>query len=277
MQRILDPGQIEAFAQRTLPRVRLPDRDRIFSARAQRLRAQSEPGAAGHAIGSYLQLIAHLADAQQVALANTDATLGSAMLSICDSLTALPSLAPAARTVCDRLRQLAPKRLEAQADALLEIDARIEALDPAAAPFIMAALQVQWVDRSSRLPLGNISNIQTTGICPLCSSQPIASIVRSEGFRYLHCGLCATEWHMVRVKCSHCFTTQGIDYRFIEGGRPSIRAECCDACHTYRKIFYQEQDPNVEPLADDLASIALDLLLGEAGYSRASRHPFLWS
>ena len=101
------------------------------------------------------------------------------------------------------------------------------------------------------------------------------SDARSQGFRYLHCALCATEWHMVRVKCSHCQTTQGISYQSIENGPPGIRAECCDSCRTYRKILYQEEDTGVEPVADDLASLALDLLLSEAGYHRASPNPLL--
>jgi FdhE protein len=32
----------------------------------------------------------------------------------------------------------------------------------------------------------------------------------------------------------------------------------------------------VEPVADDLASLALDLLVSEAGYHRASGNPLLW-
>jgi FdhE protein len=43
---------------------------------------------------------------------------------------------------------------------------------------------------------------------------PLASIVRADdqyqGYRYLHCALCATAWHFVRIKCSHCLVTQGI-------------------------------------------------------------------
>ena len=48
------------------------------------------------------------------------------------------------------------------------------------------------------------------------------------------------------------------------------------SCRSYRKILYQEKDPAVEPVADDLASLALDLLMGEEGYQRASGNPLLW-
>jgi len=114
----------------------------------------------------------------------------------------------------------------------------------------------------------------------VCGTLPVASIVRaderSQGYRYLHCALCATEWHLVRITCSQCQGTANIAYHSIEGGAEAVRAESCDACHTYRKILYQEKDPNVEPVADDLASLALDLLMSEAGYHRGSGNPLLW-
>jgi FdhE protein len=307
MQRILEPGQIEAFGQRTQPRLRLPDRERVFSSRAARLRQQSENGAVGHAIGDYLRLMAHLADAQQAALTNIASMPPSAeqianaqefrmpliaangwrrdeqwrrtLMSLCDSLATLPNVAEPARAVCERLRMLAAKELETQADSLLA--AQTTTVDVAAAPFLMAALQVYWVDLASRLRIEDVHDLEVPGVCPICGTLPVASVVRadprSQGFRYLHCALCATEWHMVRVKCSHCYTTKGITYQSIENGPPGIRAECCDTCQTYRKILYQEEDGNIEAVADDLASLPLDLLLSAAGYRRASANPLLWS
>ncbi|PSD25545.1 formate dehydrogenase accessory protein FdhE, partial [Stenotrophomonas maltophilia] len=35
-------------------------------------------------------------------------------------------------------------------------------------------------------------------------------------------------------------------------------------------------DPSLEPVADDLGTLALDLLLAEEGYARASQNPLLW-
>ena len=286
MQRILEPGQIEALAQRSIPHLRPPDRERVFSMRAARLRQQSENGAVGHAIGDYLQLMAHLADAQQAALATVALGTGQReeqwhriLMSLCESLLALPEFPAAARAVCDRLRTLQPAEIEVQEDALLAT--QLDGADVAAAPFIMAALQVYWVDLASRVRIDDMHELDVPGACPTCGTLPVASVVRtdprSQGFRYLHCALCATEWHMVRVKCSHCYTTQGITYQSIENGPRGIRAECCDTCRTYRKILYQEEDGNIEPVADDLASIGLDLLLSQAGYHRASGNPLLWN
>jgi FdhE protein len=303
VQRILEPGQIEALAQRSIPRVRLPDRGRIFASRAQRLQvlADSTP-----AIASYLRLMAALAEAQHRSLATDAAALPGpeqiaqarrhgmpvaqanawprdggwrrALAELCATIAGAQDLPPEVRGVCEEISRMPAERLEAEADALLGAsDADVNA---ATAPFLMAALQVVWVELASRLPVDDGAGPIVPGVCPTCGSLPVASIVRSEaavqGYRYLHCGLCATEWHLVRVTCSHCESTRGISYQGIEGGSEAVRAECCDECKTYRKILYQEKDTGVEPVADDLASLALDLLLAEAGYHRGSGNPLLW-
>jgi FdhE protein len=306
MQRILEPGQIETFAQRTIPRLRLPDRAHVFSMRADRLRQLSEKGAIGHTIGDYLRLMATVADAQQATLAGFEAPLPSpeqiahartygmplvhatgwprashwhdVLEQLCNSVAVLPDLPASAHVACDVLRRSQPGQIEIQADALLA--GQVPAVDVATAPFVMAALQVYWVDLASRFTAQGVADLEVPGVCPMCGTPPVASVVRadprSQGFRYLHCALCATEWHLVRVTCSHCQSTKGITYQSIEGGADAIRAECCDTCRTYRKILYQEKDTGVEPVADDLASLALDLLLSEAGYHRASGNPLLW-
>jgi FdhE protein len=306
MRRILEPGQIEAFAEGAIPRLRLPDRTRLFAARAQRLRQLGGTGAPGQAIGDYLRLMAAVAEAQQVALRTFEAPLPTAtqiaqshthgmplihasgwprerewrdlVAQLCGSVAAARDVPPGTREACERLRALPPQQIEAQADALLA--ARADAIEVAAAPFLMAALQVYWVALASRLAPDNVAELEVPGLCPMCGTLPVASIVRadehSQGYRYLHCALCATEWHLVRITCSQCQGTANIAYHSIEGGSEAIRAESCDECHTYRKILYQEKDPNVEPVADDLGSLALDLLMSEAGYHRGSGNPLLW-
>jgi FdhE protein len=62
----------------------------------------------------------------------------------------------------------------------------------------------------------------------------------------------------------------------IEGQSDWAKAESCDECGTYRKIFYQSRQLEVEPFADDLATLALDLLMNDAGYLRPVPHPWLW-
>jgi FdhE protein len=124
---------------------------------------------------------------------------------------------------------------------------------------------LQIGDRATALPA-------QIGLCPVCGSHPVASVVRiggaQQGLRYLVCSLCASEWHMVRVKCSACGSTKGISYLGIDGASQAIKAECCDECKTYLKIFYLEQDTSLVPAADDLATLALDMLVDQAGYNR---------
>jgi FdhE protein len=288
MLRILERGQIETLAQREIPRIRRPDRADFFAARGRRLHQLSDH----NTIRDYLQLMAALAEGQHDALARFDVAdepnekqWCRVLVQLCDHLDAQHDFPIGVRQVYDGLRRSPPEELGRQAHALLASLAAGAAspareIDVAAAPFLMAALQVQWVHLASRLPVDTAIAGDAPGLCPTCGNLPVASVVRadqrSQGYRYLHCALCATEWHMVRVTCSHCRSTQGITYQWIEGGSEAIRAECCDGCRTYRKILYQEKDSHVEPVADDLASLALDMLLAEAGYHRASGNPLLW-
>jgi FdhE protein len=306
MPRILEPGQIELSAGRAIPRIRLPERPSVFGARAQRLRRLAEAGAPGHAIGDYLRLMAAMADAQQLALDSFEAPSPAAQQltqshnhrmpvihagswprargwrevagRLCGAVAAAPEAPPGVRALTERLRSAPPEELETQADALL--GGRTEAVDVGAAPFLMGALQVHWVALASRLRPEQVTPLEVPGLCPVCGTLPVASIVRadsrSEGYRFLHCALCASEWHLVRITCSQCQSTADIAYHSIEGDSGAVRAESCDRCHTYRKILYQEKDTHVEPVADDLASLALDLLMSEAGYHRGSGNPLLW-
>jgi len=305
LQRILPRGEIEALDHNVIPRVSLPERGSIFSTRAARLRqlASDSP------VADYLLLMAHLVDAQHRALQDCAApgvsedrlSLAQAhgmpplqavgwprdpmwrgiLARLVDDVLRTAGVPAEAVEVCTALRRAIdqdPESLEDLAEAVLaEQD---QGVDGAAAPFVMAALQVYWTDLASRFDAKQLPVVSPFGVCPVCASLPVASVVRVggqfEGYRYLCCSLCATQWHMVRVKCTHCEDVESVAYQAIDGRAPAIKAETCDHCHTYRKIFYQDKDLHVEPVADDLASLMLDVLVGEAGYSRASGNPLLW-
>lgn len=301
-QRILDPQQIETLDPSAIPRIRLPERSAFFSTRAARLRHLADH----NPIGGYVRLMAVLVDAQQQALEHVNAALPAresfesaqrysmpilpalagerdpqwreVLYRLADRIEAAGAVTPALANVLDALRAMDQAQLDAQADAILA--QRYSEIAPATAPFIMAALQVVWTDLASRIDVRDVPYVDAPGVCPVCGSPPVASIVRIggayQGYRYAQCGLCGTEAHIVRVKCTNCDSTKGIAYHGIEGGNPALKAESCDECHTYRKIGYQEKDLDFEPLADDLASLTLDLLMSEAGYRRASPNPLLW-
>jgi FdhE protein len=52
---------------------------------------------------------------------------------------------------------------------------------------------------------------------------------------------------------------------------PHVKAESCGDCGTYLKMVYQEKDPQVEPVADDLATLVLDAKMEDEGF-RPQQH-----
>ncbi|WP_348696824.1 formate dehydrogenase accessory protein FdhE [Duganella fentianensis] len=330
VQRLLAPGEIEALDHTAIPRLLLPQPKALFTARAARLRQLANNEIKGIPVGEtlrgYLLLMAALVDAQAAVAESLPAEVfalppaAAIDLSIehhmpplpvngerpaswrlvfdalLDHLEPLAAGQPQMAAVLGELRTLDNGQLEGCADAVLA--ELTDGVHPLHAPFVAAALQLMWTMRAAQLDSRRVQPLVTNTLCPVCGAHPVASVIRiggqSQGYRYLHCSCCSSEWHMVRVKCSCCEGTAKVAYQSLEAADaptpddapvatgkandPSkvARAETCDECHTYRKIFNQEHDYNVDPLADDLASLAIDVLVGEAGYARASGNPLLW-
>jgi FdhE protein len=167
--------------------------------------------------------------------------------------------------------------VERLADAFLH--GRIEASDAASALYVAAALQVYFTRMAAALAVSSLRLLEQRGLCPSCGSTPSAGMVtasgKTPGTRYLYCSLCATAWNHVRAVCITCGDSRSISLEGIEGGDGLVKAETCGACHTYAKMIYQKQDMKVDPFADDLASLGLDVLVGESGWPRHAPNPFL--
>ena len=301
MQRILQPGEIEALDHTSFPRILLPQVSSLFAERAARLRQLAN----GNPIADYLLFVAQIMDAQHKAAATIEISAPDAELMAraqehsMPLLPAVDTIDPAWQAVLDNmldtlqgseglpaplqpllkeLRALTPETRADIAKKLLQKE--VAARHVGMAPFIMAALQVTFAKRSASLRARDVPYTDPASICPICASEPVASIIRIggkvAGHRYAHCGTCACEWHMVRIKCTHCESTKGIHYQGLEGAGEEVLAETCDECGSYRKIVNQEKNPMVEPLADDLASLMLDLLMSETQFQRASANPLLF-
>ena len=320
-QEVLAPGQIATLSQREIPRIVPLRREAVFAPRAERLRAL----AASNPIAGYLELMATLVQAQQDILAALDD--GELRRLQHDAMAQQPAAAREAGLPplhagalrrdarwCELLRELvarvarvvdAPEVvgavlarlahapddwLDAQADVLLGVPSASAEVDAAAAPFVMAGLQLYWAalalqfDSNALRPMAD-----APGLCPCCGSAPVASVVHASAphasYRYLACGLCGLQWHYVRVQCSGCGAMgRDIAYQAVtradagteDAKAAAVRAETCEQCKGYRKILYAEKDPAVEAQADDLASLSLDLLLADLGYARLGRPPLLW-
>jgi FdhE protein len=261
----------------------------IFAKRAARFREL----APGHATGDYLVALAGLADAQRVACREAGLVPSRDLVSpsvprpaadwprgdawrrvlgvILSEMGEVPLPGPA-RAALDRLGGSASTELEACADALLA--GAYDRIDPAAAPFVGAALQVYWTALASTMPAEGLGDAELG--CPVCGSPPVAArVLGSDKLRYLVCSLCATEWHLTRLLCATCGAPDGVSYLAIEGDPGGVKAEACGRCRTYLKLFYLEKRPSAEPFADDAATLSLDLLMSEEGYARGGVNLFV--
>jgi FdhE protein len=266
-----------------------PSETTLFARRAARLRALAD----GHPMAEWLRFVARVADAQQSAalppLAAITVTEGAPpLLAVAhrraawwhDALAHVVAQTddagspPEARAVLSDLRTRDPEPL---ADAWL----RGEPLagQAGATMAVVAALQVYFAHLAASLPLAELTLGADRRVCPVCGQSPVAGVItaagKAPGARYLHCGLCATAWSHVRAVCTGCGESKSLALHEIEGGTGAARAETCDACHGYAKMLYQDKDMDIEPVADDLASIGLDIMVSDAGWFRLAPNPLL--
>lgn len=270
----------------------LPQISTLFSERADRFGVL----AGNHSLGDWLVFLGNLSRAQHAALNDLPALALPDATTLEQSRThGMPPLNPASRPSewRDTLRQIVKQvsadvpsaaqetltillaasddTLESLAEALLIGEPTAE--QAAQLPFIAAALQVTYTKLASQLEASQLQQLDAHGVCPCCGSLPVTSVVRLgaaiNNLRYLHCSLCNTEWNVPRATCTTCDSDKGVALHEVEGSKGAVRAETCDACKSYLKIVYQEKDPHVDPVADDLATLALDMLVDEAGYVRS--------
>ena len=182
-----------------------------------------------------------------------------------------------ARMAMASLRDRGVERVEVLADDFLH--GCVDAADAGAALYVAAALQVYFTRLAASLPGPSLRLLPQRGLCPCCGSTPVSGVITdssvTRGARYLYCSLCATAWNHVRAVCITCAQSRSVALRAIEGDSGAVKAETCGDCHTYAKMLYQTHDMKVDPFADDLATLGLDVLVAEAGWSRHAPNPLL--
>jgi FdhE protein len=171
---------------------------------------------------------------------------------------------------------------ELQSWATSFVAGKLEEVDTGLATVVAAALQVHWMVAAARQEgylwfLGPLP--APAHRCPVCGFFPLASTVEAgapaPGARYVHCALCGTAWRRLRIRCVLCGSEKDLAYYGLDGKETAVRAETCAACGCYLKVLYREKNPRLDPVADDLATLPLDLLLAERGYRRFGFNPFL--
>jgi FdhE protein len=279
----------------------LPDPATRFANTTVRLEALSD----GHPMAEWLRFMARLAAAQHAAAAAMGPVAGPSHAEMEQAVDArMPPLAaeghrrdpawrdglamlldyfdvqaiPApARAVMASLRERGFDAAEFLADGFLR--GGVDAADAGAALYVAAALQVYFTRLAAALPAPSLQLLARRGLCPCCGSTPVCGVVTASGetpgARYLYCSLCATAWNHVRAVCITCGQSRSLVLQGIEGDAGTAKAETCDDCHTYAKVLYQAMDMKLDPFADDLATLRLDVLVAEAGWSRHAPNPLL--
>jgi len=296
----LRPGNILGEAAKP-PFAVLPDPAVLFSHRAMRLAALAPT----HDLAPYLSFLATLTRAQHdiqrdlapatlppferigQALEHGMAPLAKAQLGpdpvieltverFLDRL-ADAEVPPEAASAIHALRATAAADRRRLIAAILG-DERLVAQDVASQALVAAALQVQFVRLAALLTAEDLQPV-ADGACPVCCSAPMTcSIVgwpNAHNTRFCTCSLCATMWNVVRVKCLWCGSTDGLTYQMIEGKPDTIKAETCEKCRSNVKVLYQVNDHALDPLADDVATLGLDMLMAHGGWQRRGQNPFL--
>lgn len=143
---------------------------------------------------------------------------------------------------------------------------------------VAAAMQVVWTVVAQHVTATEL-NPTNSELCPVCGCAAVGSIVLSgegkAGLRFQQCCLCSTRWNVVRAHCTLCEQGSKVQYLSLDAQKQAIAAETCEHCHGYAKICFQDKDLDVDPVADDLASLALDVLVGEEGLGRAAPNMLL--
>jgi FdhE protein len=294
------PGLMNIGEEAKPPYAVLPDASSLFQARAQRLAALAPQ----HELEPYLRFLAAIAQAQhevvpelplaalppshhvERAQAHAMPPLlfglyepdAAAMATVDRLLARLADIAAPAETATAiaGLRAVsAEERRGKIVKALRDVES---GADLAQRVLIAAGLQVHFARLAGLLDADRLNPV-ADGVCPVCGSPPMTSSVvgwrSAHNTRFCTCSLCATMWHVVRIKCVVCSSTEGISYRLIEGKPQSVKAEICEKCRSYVKILYQVNDHLLEALADDVATLGLDMLLAEEGWKRGGQNPFL--
>lgn len=293
-----DPSIIGNIAKP--PFVRLPDPARLFADRAARFRAL----AGGHQLEAYLKLLAGISQAQsdiqqelpevmlpsEAVLArahehkmppldrnafNPDDAFNAAFDKLLArvELLAMPVEANAALV---RVKAAERNARDMMVHNVLADAIPFEAL--AEHVFVAAACQVHFVRLASKLDEKSLTDIGT-GICPCCGGAPATTMVvgwtGADGTRFCACSLCGTLWNYIRLQCTLCGSNKKMHYQEVDGSDGIIKAEICEDCRGYVKTLYQQKRTDIEPIADDVASLGLDLLVQELGFRRGGVNPFL--
>lgn len=112
--------------------------------------------------------------------------------------------------------------------------------------------------------------------CPVCGAPPTLGVLKGErGLRHCVCSQCHCQWLVDRLGCPICDNKQqDLLQHFVADSDPACRIDLCDRCHHYIKTIDLRALDTPDPVLEDLATLHLDVLAVERGYSRAVPNPW---
>jgi len=192
-------------------------------------------------------------------------------LTLCEHIDGADGLAGAVRNRTLLSTEMAACVLSGQIDDFHE-QVQAKSLDATLAASILRWTLFPWL---VHLQTKLASSLPTTpwphGTCPICGSWPALGEFRGlEQVRFLRCGLCAANWEFPRLRCPFCGADdhRQLGYLHREDHEGKGRIATCDACRGYIKIVNTLTPLKPEQLlVMELATLSLDLVAGDRGYS----------
>lgn len=279
-----------------IPLVFYPSAKTLYTHRVERLQALAQKSPFSDYLNFCLQIAQQQANLvkqqpvelhQSIPLNNYNPPLSLKNLPLSDVwqkylnqlLQAISDTTPQITLVIESLLKNSAEQL--QQKALYLLNGELNKVEGNESIFIWSALSLYYCQLASQIKGKAVAeNTDNSWLCPVCNSMPVASVIQiggNNGLRYLHCSLCESEWYIPRVKCTSCDDLQHIEYFSLDNTLAAIKTECCHACQSYLKIFDQDKDPHLEVIADDIASLILDIKTEEEGFAKSGINPFIFA
>lgn len=278
-----------------IPLVFYPSAKTLYTHRVKRLQALAQKSPFSDYLNFCLQIAQQQANLvkqqpvelhQSIPLNNDNPPLSLKNLPLSDVwqkylnqlLQAISDTTPQITLVIESLLKNSAEQL--QQKALYLLNGKLNKVEGNESIFIWSALSLYYCQLASQIKGKAVAeNTDNSWLCPVCNSMPVASVIQiggNNGLRYLHCSLCESEWYVPRVKCTSCDDLQHIEYFSLDNTLAAIKTECCHTCQSYLKIFDQDKDPHLEVIADDIASLILDIKTEEEGFAKSGINPFIF-
>lgn len=279
-----------------IPLVFYPSAKTLYTHRVERLQALAQKSPFSDYLNFCLQIAQQQANLvkqqpvelhQSIPLNNDNPPLSLKNLPLSDVwqkylnqlLQAISDTTPQITLVIESLLKNSAEQL--QQKALYLLNGELNKVEGNESIFIWSALSLYYCQLASQIKGKAVAeNTDNSWLCPVCNSMPVASVIQiggNNGLRYLHCSLCESEWYVPRVKCTSCDDLQHIEYFSLDNTLAAIKTECCHTCQSYLKIFDQDKDPHLEVIADDIASLILDIKTEEEGFAKSGINPFIFA